>query len=415
MSVSSLEFLLLLCLASAVFFQLPGTRSRQVAFAVCSGGFLCTYIPNYRSWIVLLGFLLSGFGCAKLLSARPSRAIFAVYVALLVLAFAVLRKYEFVKLCAPDEMLDLHVEIIGLSYILFRQIHFVVDVMQEQIQEPTLWAYLNYQLNPFTLLAGPIQRYQDFQGYWERPTPLLGDRHEILKAYLRLFAGVIKVVVISEAFHGGYNLLLGQLESSTGIGPGSGWKAILKLVLMLYLYLFYLYMNFSGYCDVVIAGASLVGLRLPENFHDPFLSRNILDYWSRWHITLGTWIRDYLFTPFYKAGAERFPGHYSAVAVVGYFVAFTLAGIWHGSTWSFLIYGLLHGAGASAAKLWENLIVKYAGRPGLRSYLKSPTIRRIATVATFHYACFTLFFFALDLGRGQQIVARLWKSFSLGN
>ena len=115
-------------------------------------------------------------------------------------------------------------------------------------------------------------------------------------------------------------------------------------MLMLYLYLFYLYMNFSGYCDIVIAGASLVGLRLPENFNQPFLARNILDYWSRWHITLGHWIRDYLFTPFYKAGAERFPAILSAVAVIGYFVAFTLAGIWHGSTWNFLIYGLLHGA-----------------------------------------------------------------------
>ena len=100
--------------------------------------------------------------------------------------------------------------------------------------------------------------------------------------------------------------------------------------------------------------------------------------------------------------------------MAGYFVAFTLAGIWHGSTWNFFIYGLLHGAGASAAKLWENAIIRYAGRPGLRKYLKSAAIRWAAIAATFHYTCFTLFFFALDLGRGQQILGKLLKSFAAG-
>ena len=144
---------------------------------------------------------------------------------------------------------------------------------------------------------------------------------------------------------------------------------IAQFVLLAYAYMFFLYFNFSGYCDVVIAGAALVGLRLPENFNAPFLSRNILEYWTRWHITLGFWIRDYLFTPFYKAGVERFPQRTLAIAVIGYFFAFSLAGLWHGSTLNFLIYGLLNGAGLSAAKLWEYVIIKRSGRPGLRRYL----------------------------------------------
>jgi D-alanyl-lipoteichoic acid acyltransferase DltB (MBOAT superfamily) len=102
------------------------------------------------------------------------------------------------------------------------------------------------------------------------------------------------------------------------------------------------------------------------------------------------------------------------VAVAGYLVAFTLAGIWHGSTWNFLVYGLLHGAGASAAKLWENTIVKRGGRARLKRYLQSANIRRVAVFGTFHYACFTLFFFALDLDRGQQILAKVIKSITSG-
>jgi D-alanyl-lipoteichoic acid acyltransferase DltB (MBOAT superfamily) len=413
MSVSSLEFVLCLFLASVIFFLLPGTRVKQLAFAACSGAFLFSYMPDLRSWAVLLGFLLSGYGCAILLRTRPSRVLFMAYLFLLIVAFAFLKKYVFLKAFVPERTLDLGIEIVGLSYILFRQIHFIVDSMQGQIERPTFWSYVNYQLNPFTLLAGPIQRYQEFQEYWQAPAPLELDRHEFLKIYLRLFVGVIKIVVLAAAFRSGYDLFLEQLEQA-GSSASSGWKAVARLMLMLYCFLLYLYMNFSGYCDVMIAGASLVGLRLPENFNAPFLARNILDYWSRWHITLGHWIRDYLFTPFYKAGAERFPQQTTTVAVTSYFVAFTLAGIWHGSTWNFFVYGLLHGAGASAAKLWESAIVKRGGRARLKSYLKSAAIRRVAVFGTFHYACLTLFFFALDLDRGQRILGNVIKSFTSG-
>ena len=130
----------------------------------------------------------------------------------------VLKRYVFVKAFVPPRLFDLPIAIVGLSYMLFRQIHFLVDLMQGQIERPTLWAYLNYQLNPFTLLAGPIQRFQDFQAYWENPAPLLTDRHEGLKTYMRLFLGIIKVVVISEVFHHTYDGSLARLEGGSVVG-----------------------------------------------------------------------------------------------------------------------------------------------------------------------------------------------------
>jgi alginate O-acetyltransferase complex protein AlgI len=414
MSVPSLEFFFLILLVSAFFFQIPTAGARRLVFAACSVGFLSTYIPNPRSWFVLFGFLLSGYGCAQLLRVRPSRIIFTTYLVLLIATFAVLKKYVFLELFAPARTLDLGVEIVGVSYMLFRQIHFLVDSMQGQIECPTLWSYLNFQLNPLTLLAGPIQRYQDFQEYWQDPVPLPADRHEILKAYLRLFVGVIKVVVLSKVFHDGYESFLGRLGKGDSIAASGGWRAVGYLIVMLYLLTIHIYMNFSGYCDIVIATARLIGLRLPENFDKPFLARNILDLWTRWHITLGIWIRDYLFAPFYKAGAERFPRHTRAVGIAGYLVAFTVAGIWHGSTWNFLIYGLMHGAGASAAKLWENTIVWYGGRQALRKYLKSPVIRLVATFATFHYLCLTVLFFELDVDRALKILLGVVGSFTRG-
>ena len=399
------EFLLLVFTVAAVFFALPGAPARRLLFASISVGFLSTYLPNTMSWLVLLAFLLSGYGCAMLLRRWPRPIFLTTYLILLVAAFAILKRYDFVRWFVPDGILGLPVAIVGLSYMLFRQIHFVVDAMQGQIDRPSLWAYLNYQLNPFGLLAGPIQRFQDFGEYWAHPSPLHRTRHGVLKTYMRLFVGIIKVVLISGALLVLHNRSLDHLDGEAA--SGGGWRSAAWLALACYSFMFYLYMNFSGYCDFAIAGASLVGLGLPENFQAPFLARNILDYWSRWHITLGHWIRDYLFTPIYKAGVERWPSGATTVALIAYFVAFTLAGIWHGSTWNFLVYGLLHGVGASAAKLWETTIVRYAGRPGLKRYLKSAAIRRVAIVGTFHYACFTLLFFAMDLDRARRILARV--------
>ncbi len=133
MSVNSLEFFFLLFLASAIYFQLPNAGARRLFFAACSLAFLSTYIPNPRSWIVLFGFLLSGYGCAGLLRARPSRILFTTYLVLLIATFALVKKYAFFQLFMPDGTLDLGVEIVGLSYMLFRQIQFLVDSMQGQI------------------------------------------------------------------------------------------------------------------------------------------------------------------------------------------------------------------------------------------------------------------------------------------
>lgn len=400
MNPYSLEFLVILFVSAALFFRLPSPGARQAAFAAASLGFLYTYLPNPLSWAALALFLWSGHAVARVLRSRPNRFVLGAYLVFLVGVFVVLKKYDIVRLVAPARLLESPIAIVGLSYMLFRQIHFLVDSMQGQIERASLWDYVNYQINFFTLLAGPIQRFQDFQDYWDRPRPLLTDRHEILRGYRRLFLGILKVVVVSELFQ----TLCNRFHDRLIAGSGPVWHPGVLLVVYLYSFLMYLYFNFSGYCDVVIAGSSLVGLRLPENFDQPFLARNILDYWSRWHITLGHWIRDYIFLSFYKSSVERWPSHGKAAAVTGYFVAFTLAGVWHGSTWNYLLYGLLHGAGASASKLWETGIVARSGRKGLKTYLESTTVRWVATLCTFHYACFTLLFFALDLGQIRAVL-----------
>ncbi len=290
-----------------------------------------------------------------------------------------------------DGVLRHVIRIMGISYMFFRQIHVLVDAAQGQIERLSLWSYVNYQVSLFTILAGPIQRFQDFDEQWRSLDPVLADPHELLANCLRLLLGVVKIALVAPLFYKGWDELVMQLAA----GHHSGWKFLVYFAVVFYFFPLYLYFNFAGYCDIVIAANRFFGMKLPENFNRPWLARNVLDFWTRWHITLGTWIRDYLFMPMYKPVVERSPRRAAGVAWLFYILAFLAAGAWHGTTANFIIYGGLQGVGAAAAKLWENRIIAARGRAGLKEYMKSARIRAVAIVLNFHFQCFTLLFFAL--------------------
>ena len=229
-------------------------------------------------------------------------------------------------------------------------------------------SYVNYQLNLFGFLSGPIQRYQEFQHTWLNWTPLLKSRYEILIAFGRLYVGLLKIV-FSTAILWMFTHEQEFFLSDPGSEARSILKVIFKFVVMFYCYPLYLYFNFSGYCDMVIAAAALVGIQMPENFDRPYLSRNMIDFWTRWHRTLGFWVRDYLFMPMYKAVAERWSRQAAVLVFPCYFLAFFLAGVWHGSTLNFAVFGVLHGGGVAAAKLWEVQVVRRIGRRDLGNIL----------------------------------------------
>jgi D-alanyl-lipoteichoic acid acyltransferase DltB (MBOAT superfamily) len=404
MSFASIEFLVALLLLSTAFFYLPTQEWRQGLLAACNAAFLYLLLPNTASWVALGVFLLSGYAVARLLIKRPSNSLLSTYLVVLVAAFLVIRKYDLVTGHLPEPLAAHAVSIVGLSYMLFRQVQFLVDASQGQIERMSLWSYVNYQLNLFTLLSGPIQRYQDYHDQWEKLRPMLVDGHAVRKAHLRLLTGIVKLAVLATAFLSLYQRSADALIPAAGSVAQLGRTATIGHFLgILYFYPLYLYLNFSGYCDIVIAGASLVGVKLPENFDQPYLSRNVIDYWTRWHRTLGFWIRDNLFIPMYKGVAERWPERADSSAFLCYFAAFFVAGIWHGPTANFVMYGLLQAVGVSAAKLWERHLLKRRGRKGLREYLQSSRIRAVAIVGTLHFQCVSLLFFPVDVQTTFQL------------
>jgi D-alanyl-lipoteichoic acid acyltransferase DltB (MBOAT superfamily) len=404
MNVCSLEWVICLVVFSALFFMAPGVRLRQALLAACNFGFVATLIPNNAGWIALAIFVGCGYLAASVLRRFPNRNILILYLLLLLSAFIVLKQYAFIKLLLPTVFFQKVIATVGWSYMLFRQIQVAVDACQGQIEHLCIWNYINFQFNLFGFVAGPIQHYQEFCRYWMNLSPIIGDAESILRAYLRVFVGVLKITVLAGTSLTLFNTWADLLGNAVLTGQQAyGWR-MLQLLGLFYAYPLYIYFNFSGYCDMVIAGASLFGLKMPENFDRPYLSRNMIDYWTRFHQTLGFWIRDYVFTPMYKAIASRWPAKAASLAFLCYLVAFFLVGLWHGSTWNFVIFGILNGVGVAAAKLWEYCLVKRIGRQGLRRYLQSRPIRTLAIAGTLHYVCFTLLFFPSDMGRTVQII-----------
>jgi alginate O-acetyltransferase complex protein AlgI len=409
-SVCSIEWVVCLLLLSAVFFLIPGVRSRQVFLFACNFAFVASMVPNAGGWIALASFTALGYGAARVLKRWPRKFILVLYLVAGLGTFIICKQYVLAKFLLPAALFRKIIATVGWSYILFRQIQVAVDVYQQQIDRVALWDYLNFQLNVFGFVAGPIQRFQEFNDYWNHLRPQLTDAESVLRAYLRIFVGAIKMGLLGGFFLACFTDCSVLLRDPERLPHLTRFHRILLLLGAFYTYPVYIYFNFAGYCDMVIGGGSLFGIKMPENFDRPYLSRNMIEYWTRWHRTLGFWIRDYIFTPLYKGIVGRWPQKAASLAFLCYFVAFFLAGVWHGSTWNFVIFGILNGLGSSVTKLWETFLLRRLGRQGLKSYLQNPRFRMAAIFTTVNFACLTIYFFRPELSVSYYMVRNAFAS-----
>jgi D-alanyl-lipoteichoic acid acyltransferase DltB (MBOAT superfamily) len=178
-------------------------------------------------------------------------------------------------------------------------------------------------------------------------------------------------------------------------------------VAMLFYYL-YLYLNFSGFCDMAIGAAALIGIPVPENFENPFAARNVKDFWNRWHITLSVWMRDVVFSPLSKFFVGKFgiklADHAIALTIT---IVFLLVGIWHGAGWNFAAYGVAHALGVVANHYYTIFLKKKLGRERFKAYNENQLIRAVAVVLTFCYCGASLIFFANTFPQIKEIVSIL--------
>jgi D-alanyl-lipoteichoic acid acyltransferase DltB (MBOAT superfamily) len=157
----------------------------------------------------------------------------------------------------------------------------------------------------------------------------------------------------------------------------------LEVLLAVYGYAVQIYVDFSGYSDVAIGSAALFGYELPENFDAPYISRNLQEFWHRWHISLSSWLRDYLYKPL---GGSRGS---SAATYRNLMITMVLGGLWHGASWNFVVWGTLHGGALAVTRMWQ----RWRGRGANGRGEGSVVGHVVATLATFHFVCLAWIFF----------------------
>lgn len=251
----------------------------------------------------------------------------------------------------------------GISFYTFQTMSYTIDVYRGLKAERRFRDFALSIACFAHLVAGPIVRARDLM-------PQFKIEHrfadvDLSAAVYRLFRGLFKKMVVADALALYVDAVFAQPSAYSGIGAWIG----------LYAYAFQVYMDFSGYCDVALAAASLLGLKFPENFDRPYLAISPSDFWRRWHMTLSTWLRDYLYIPL--------GGSHGSVArtVRNLMMTMTLGGLWHGAAWTFVGWGVYHGTLLVGERLWR-------GSRDRRSHAESGAGQRVlATVVTFHLIC----------------------------
>ena len=227
---------------------------------------------------------------------------------------------------------------IGISFFTFQQIAFLVDVYKRVAEPYSLVNYVLFVTFFPQLIAGPIVHHAQMMPQFERP--LVGISKNLSIGVSIFIIGLLKKVVIADSLSVYARALFDGDISPSGLDTLSAWTGVLA-------YTFQLYFDFSGYSDMAIGLARIFGIVLPENFYSPYKAGSIVEFWRRWHITLSTFLKDYLYIPL---GGNK---NGTLLRYRNLLITMVIGGLWHGAGWGFVVWGGLHGVYLVINHLWH--------------------------------------------------------------
>ncbi len=291
-------------------------------------------------------------------------------------------------------------EWIGLSYLVLRLIHVVVDSakpdraktdQKEVVKRASFGEMAAYALFPPSLIAGPIHRIDNFLPQLRR-LPRSISPIEVVSNLERIGIGFAKKFVLADFLS--LFALNAKVVNNPNVSPLVVW-------LSLFAFAFRLYFDFAGYSDMAIGVAGLIGIRLPENFANPYAQTNITRFWQSWHMSLSSWLRDYIFVPVSRFLLKRFGAKRTAlIMAISHITTMVIAGLWHAFTLPFIVWGLWHGVGLFIHAQWSRM----AHQRGWQTIVPSG----VGVILTFMFVTIGWVFFALpDLQTSFRCLARL--------
>ncbi len=352
MLFNSQVYLAFLPVVVATTWLLPA-RWRPGFLLIASYGFYAYWNPPF---IVLIGGMTAAnyfLGLAQGARGPRSRRLL---IAALAVNLAILATFKYLGLLDESVRRFAHVfgldpgsSIIhlilplGLSFFTFEFIHYQVDVFRghQPIRDPVRFA-LFPAFFP-TQIAGPIKRYEDFDAQVQAHPKF--DPRLALEGVELIALGLFKKVALADSLLPIVGLIF---DKPYAWGWGDRWIGLLAFA-------FQIYLDFSGYTDIGRGSAQLLGYRIPINFRRPYLATSVRDFWRRWHISLSSWLRDYLYIPLGGSRGSPWRTRLNLMITMG------LGGLWHGAAWHFLVWGLGHGSALAVNREWQTWVSRPRG------------------------------------------------------
>ena len=363
-------YLLFLGLLPAVVLGLLGKKLHYYGIFLCAAMLVIVFWQNGQLAALALFFLWEMALCC-LFWRLPKRTRPLLWAAV-ILALGPLGLIKLGEVWQPFSLFRL----MGASYMSFRAVQLLLDIYDGRLQKLRPVA-LGYFLLFFPAVSsGPIDRYRRFLSDLDRPPDREHYRTLLAQGIWKLAGGCVSAVVISGFIQQYWLAAL----------PASGFGATLSYM---YGYTFYLFFNFAGYSSMAIGTGYLLGIQMPENFNQPFLSVDMKDFWSRWHISLSNWLRDYLYSRFVMKSLKqkRFSNPRTA-SYLGYVLNMMAMGAWHGLQPQYLLYGVYH-----SALMCLNEVLDLHCKP-FRSFKTHGAGQVVCVLVTFHLFSFGLLIFS---------------------
>ena len=405
MLFNSFSFLLFFVIVTPLYY-LTGYRWRWLLLLIASCYFYASFIPAY----LLILFAIIGIDyiagrCIEPATGKRRKGFLLLSLAANLGALALFKYYNFFIGNVNYLLALIHIQTVpfplwrlalplGLSFHTFQAMSYTIEVYRgHQKAERHLGIYALYVMFYPQLVAGPIERPAELLPQLHQPHR--HDYNNIADGLKKMLVGFFMKVVVADrlAIYVNYIYRYPDVHSRAA------------LLLTAFFFAFQIYCDFAGYSLIAIGSAQTMGITLARNFNIPLLSRSVIEYWRKWHISLSTWFTDYLYTPIV---IEK--RHWGKWAVIyGLFVTFFLSGLWHGAAWTFVIWGLLHAVMMTI----EFLTARWKPRP--QHSAGKAVFALIRWSITFSFLCFTwIFFRAASIRQAFTIIGRIASPHTIG-
>jgi alginate O-acetyltransferase complex protein AlgI len=386
---NSLDYFIFLPIVVGLYFALP-LGPRRIALLAASIYFYAYWKPEYVV-LILLSCAIDWYAAIRIATAVDVTSKKRWLIASMTMNLAILGTFKYYNFFV-DTLQDLgvdglpHSDLIlplGISFYTFQAMSYTIDVYRGKFEAHPSYLRILLSVTFFPhLVAGPIVRAADLVPQFEVAQPFRWDN--IVYGGQRILNGLIKKSVIADNLAIWTDTVFSAPERFSAVG----------LVLGTYAYAIRIYCDFSGYSDIAIGSARLMGIKFDENFAMPYLSRSIQEFWRRWHISLSSWLRDYLYV---SLGGSR-EGEWKTYRNL--MLTMILGGLWHGASFNFIIWGTIHGVWLAAERLYTR------DRP--EPVTSSRIINAIKIVLVFHGVCVAwVFFVSPDLATSTTVLHRI--------